>query len=106
MVIAEMEKEEVITGLKRIYGEDDCNLCVGHRNEERKEGTPECGLMIHAAAVVMKIDILMFWKPIEEEKWEWMLALASMKSNKYTDHQLLLKYDDNGVHVDLAIEVA
>ena len=103
-VLDHMEKQEVIMGLRNIYGQAELDRCIAHRSSEREPNVPVCGLVISAAAHLLGIDILQYWKSVDGVQ-EWSLMLASMKSKVWAEHQIAMRYLE-GVsedHADLVL---
>ena len=103
-VLEHMEKQEVIVGLRCIYGPAELDRCMAHRSSERESNVPVCGLVISAVAHLLGVDILQYWRSVDGVQ-EWSLMLASMKSKVWAEHQIAMRYLE-GVsvdHVDLVL---
>ena len=95
-VFQHMLKHDVTTKLKAIY-DDGFNTCLSHRATESPVNANVCGIVIHAAASLLGVDVLIHWES-EDGVLEWMLALASLQKRVWADHQLGLRFVNN--HVD------
>ena len=95
-VFQHMLKNEIVTKLKAIY-DDGFDTCLSHRATESPVNMNVCGIVIHAAASLLGVDVLIHWES-EDGVLEWMLALASLQKKVWADHQLGLRFLNN--HVD------
>ena len=100
-VFAHLEREEIAKALREIY-EDGFDLCLEHREEESKVHARVCGIVIHAAASLIGVDILVHWEG-EDGVLEWMLGLASLKKRNWGSHQVALRWVND--HVDFVNKV-
>ncbi len=77
---------------------------VDRIERQKKKGSPVCGLVISAAANLLGIDILQYWRSVDGIA-EWSLMLASMKSKEWSQHQIAMRYLEGGSidHVDLVL---
>lgn len=103
-VLTHMEGEEVVTRLREIYGQVELDRCMAHRSSEREVNVPVCGLVISAAAHLLGVDILQYWRS-EDGVQEWSLMLASMRSRVWAEHQIAMRHLESGSldHVDLVL---
>ena len=103
-VLVHMEKQEVIVGLRCIYGQAELDRCMAHRSSERGSNVPVCGLVISAATHLLGVDILQYWRSVGGVQ-EWSLMLESMKSKVWAEHQIAMRYMEGGSvdHVDLVL---
>ena len=94
--------EEISTAMKGIY-KDGFDICLAHRDTERRKNQPVCGIAIHAAASLLAVDILVHWEG-EDGRMEWMLGTASLKPRRWATHQLGLRWVGNlNIHEGLNI---
>ena len=76
-VFTHMENESIQSALRAIY-QGRFEECVGHRSAETDGEQNACGIVIHALASLLGVDILIHWVA-EDGKLEWMLGLASLQ---------------------------
>ena len=98
-VFNHMEKTDVIEKLKIIYKES-FDECLRHRSTEKSNDNNVCAIVIHAAASLLGIDVLVHWKA-EDGRLEWFLCLASLVKNVWADYQIALRFIND--HVDLVL---
>ena len=98
-VFNHMEKTDVIEKLKIIYKES-FDECLRHRSTEKSNDSNVCAIVIHAAASLLGIDVLVHWKA-EDGRLEWFLCLASLVKNVWADYQIALRFIND--HVDLVL---
>ena len=95
-VFQHMLKEDIAMKLQIIYG-DGFTSCLSHRAVECQVNEKVCGIVIHAAASLLGIDVLTHWEG-EDGALEWLLALASLQKRVWADNQIGLRFLNN--HVD------
>ena len=97
LVFDHLKRAYVADALKSIY-QDGFEDCLKHREDEEPIDNNVCGIVIHAAASLLNIDIIVHWEA-EDGKNEWMLGLASMKKKLWATHQIALRFAND--HVDV-----
>ena len=95
-VFTHMENESIQSALRAIY-QDSFEECVGHRSAETNCDQNVCGIVIHALASLLGVDILIHWVA-EDGKLEWMLGLASLQKGVWGSNQIGLRWVNS--HVD------
>ena len=95
-VFAHMEKHDIREKLPTKY-QDGLDDCEKHRAVEKNIDCTVCGIVVHAAASLLGIDILVHWES-EDGKLEWMLGLCSLQKKVWGDYQIALRFINN--HVD------
>ncbi len=96
--------ESIKTILQKIYKID---MLKHSEHEEQGVGDTVCGIVIHAAASLLKVDILCRWRS-DDGVDEWQLCLGSLEKSKWQKHQIALMFSNfsNATdHVDLILEV-
>ena len=56
-----------------------------------------CGIVIHALASLLGVDILIRWLA-EDNKLEWIICLASLQHRIWSSHQMGLRWVNSHVN--------
>ena len=95
-VFEHMAQPLIVEKLRTIYEETFCE-CEAHRTAEIGVNCNVCGIVIHAAASLLDVDVLVHWEA-EDGKMEWMLGLCSLQKRVWGSCQIALRFLGN--HVD------
>ena len=95
-VFSHMEEERIKSSVRAIYRES-FDECVRHRSSEVDVEHNVCGIVIHALASLLGVDILIHLLA-EDNKLEWIIVLASLQQRIWISHQVELRWLNS--HVD------